>query len=196
MAAIPKFADNPLGLAERISADQHAARGIGVEAVEQAVDLAARVRMAKNRQAKRGLGDEDVARRDHERRAGRVRAAFVIARHDHSLAIVFEDDLRGAEHMAGWDETDIDLANPDRLSIADRLPARLRPIAALHDRQGFGRRQHFAMATARVVAMAVRDKRERLGLRRIDPGVRGADVDPFGVRLDPGTETGHCELYR
>jgi hypothetical protein len=52
------------------------------------------------------------------------------------------------------------------------------------------------MAAARMIAMAVRDERERLGLGRIDPCIRGADIDPFGVRLDPGTESGHCELYR
>jgi hypothetical protein len=51
------------------------------------------------------------------------------------------------------------------------------------------------MTAAGVIGMAVRDQRAALGLARIDPGVGGLNVDAFGKRLDPGTETGHWELY-
>ena len=46
-----------------------------------------------------------------------------------------------------------------------------------------------------MIGMAVGDQRPGLRLRRIDPGIGGPDVNAFGKRLDPGTETGHRELY-
>ena len=188
-----QLGDHPLRLAQRIGADQHAALGIGVQPVEQPVDLAAGVGMAEHRQAEGRLGDEDVARHRHERRAGRVGPALVVARHDHPLAAMLEHDLRRAEHMAGGNEADLDLADPDALAIGDRL-ARLLAVAHAHDRQRLGRRPHRAMPAAGMVGMAVGDQRAGLGLRRIDPGVGGPHVDAFGIRLDPGTEAGHCEL--
>jgi hypothetical protein len=51
------------------------------------------------------------------------------------------------------------------------------------------------MAAAGVIGMAVSHERARLRLARIDPGVGGLYIDAFGKRLDPGTETGHQELY-
>ena len=81
----------------------------------------------------------------------------------------------------------------------DRFPATLE-LAALamliavadpHDRQGFGRRQHRAMAAAGVIGMPVGDHRPRLRLRRIDPRIRGRHVNPLWVGLDPGTDSGH-----
>ena len=164
-----------------------------MQPVEQPVDLAAGIGMAEHRQAEGRLGDEDVARHRHERRAGRVGAALVVARHDHPLAAMFEHDLRRAQHMAGGNEADIDLADADGFAIGDRLPVLL-AVADAHDRQRFGRRQHLAMAAAGVVGMAVGDQRPGLGLRRVDPGVGRAHIDAFGKSLDPGTEAGHCEL--
>ena len=46
-----------------------------------------------------------------------------------------------------------------------------------------------------MIGMAMGHQRNRLGLRRIDPRVGRANVDAFGKRLYPGTETGHHELY-
>ena len=91
-----------------------------MQAVEQPVDLAAGVGMAEDRQAEGRLGDEDVARHRHERRAGRVGPALVIARDDDPLAVMLQHDLRRAEHMAGGDEADVDLADADGLAIGDR----------------------------------------------------------------------------
>src|SRR4051812_15035425 len=51
------------------------------------------------------------------------------------------------------------------------------------------------MAAAGMVGMAVGDERPGLGHVRIDPGVGRPYVETFGKRLDPGTETGHRELY-
>src|SRR3546814_9569990 len=73
--------------------------------------------------------------------------------------------------------------------------ARLRSVAALHDRQRLRRRPDGPVAAARVIGMAVGDERTRLGTARIDPGVGGFHINAFGKRLDPGTETGHRELY-
>ena len=123
MAARAQLADDPLRLAERIGADQHAAARVGVQAVEQPVDLAAGVGMAEHRQAEGRLGDEDVAGHRHEQRAGRVGAALVVAGDDDLLALMLEHDLRGAEHVAGGNEADVDLADADALAIGDRLPA-------------------------------------------------------------------------
>src|ERR1700712_3161625 len=42
-----------------------------------------------------------------------------------------------------------------------------------------------------MIAMAVRDQSFRLWPRRIDPSVGRRDVNAFGERLHPGTETRH-----
>jgi hypothetical protein len=47
--ALAKLADDPLRLAERVGADQHAAARVGVEAVEKPVDLASGLRVAEHR---------------------------------------------------------------------------------------------------------------------------------------------------
>ena len=163
--------------------------------MQQPVDLAARVGMAEYRQAERRLGDEDVARHRLERRTGRVLAPLVVARHDDPLARMLEHDLRRAEHMAGGDEADVDLADAEALAIGHGF-AVLLAIAGRHDRQRLRRRPDFAVSAARMVGMAVRDERACLRLRRIDPRVGGAHVDAFGKRLYPGTEARHRELYR
>src|SRR3546814_10464936 len=48
-------------------------------------------------------------------------------------------------------------------------------IAQRHDRQRLGRREHRAMAAARMVGMAVRHRGARGGARRVDPQVGGLD---------------------
>src|SRR3954464_9075783 len=92
--------------------------------------------------------------------------------------------------MAGGDEADFDLAEPDRLSIGKWIAA-LRAVAAVHDRQRLRGRPDRAVAAARMIAMAVGDERSSLGPGRVDPGVGRGHVNAFGERLHPGTETGH-----
>ena len=111
MPARTKLGDDPLRFAERISADQYAAARIGVQAVKQPVDLAASVGVAEHWKSERGLGDEDIARHRHEARAGRVRAALVIAGNHHSLALVLEHDLRRSEDMAGGNEAHVNITD-------------------------------------------------------------------------------------
>ena len=43
--------------------------------------------------------------------AGRIRAALVIAGDDDLFAPVLQHDLRGAEHVAGGHEADVDVAD-------------------------------------------------------------------------------------
>src|SRR4030095_1233470 len=103
---------------------------------------------------------------------------------------MLEQYLRRSQHMAGGDEANIHLADPDGLAIAD-LGAPLLAVARVHDRQSLGRRPHLAMAAAGMVGMAVGDQRAILRPRRIDPGVRRLHVNGFGKRLDPAAEAGH-----
>src|SRR5690348_8235559 len=97
--------------------------------------------------------------------------------------------------MARWHEADIHIADPDRFVIGDGL-ARLRPVASLHDRQSLGGCEHGAMAAARMVGVAVSHPGAVFGLRRVDPSVGRTHVNPFGMRLDPGTQARHSDVYR
>lgn len=146
--------------------------------------------MDEDRQAERRFGDEYVACPRLERRAGWIGAALIVARDDDPLARMVEHDLRGTEHMAGGDEAHRDVAHAHLFAIGDRV-RRLRAIAGVHDRERLSRCPDGAVPAAGMIAMAVGDKRAGLGLRRIDPGIGGGDVDALGMRLDPGAELGH-----
>ena len=60
-ARLAQQADDPLGLAERIGADQVGALGELLDRAQQPGDLVACVGVPEHRQAEGGLGDEDVA---------------------------------------------------------------------------------------------------------------------------------------
>src|SRR5438876_390336 len=108
-----------------------------MQPVEQTVDLAPRVGMAEHRKAEGGLGDENVARYRHEPLASWIGTALVVPGYDDPLAFMLHHYLRAAEHVTGGDEAHVDLADADRLVIGDALPARLRAVTCLHDRQRF-----------------------------------------------------------
>ena len=55
---------------------------------------------------------------------------------------------------------------------------------------------HFLSDVLAGILIGMSDQRAGLGLRRVDPRVRRAHIDAFGVGLDPGTQARHCELYR
>ena len=61
-------------------------------------------RVAKHWQRERRLGHEEIAGLRLEVRAGRVGPALVIPGNDDPSALVFDDELRAAEHMAGGHE--------------------------------------------------------------------------------------------
>src|SRR5262245_24492431 len=117
IASAAQFHDDALRLAQRIGADQYAAPRLGAQAMEQPVDLAASVGMTKHRQAERRVADEYVAGRHDEGRAGRIGPALIVARDDHSLAAILEDNLRRAQHMTGGHKADRDLAQANALAI-------------------------------------------------------------------------------
>ncbi len=122
--------------------------------------------MAEDGQAERRLGDEDVAGHRLERRAGRIGPALVVARDDDPLAGMLEHDLGRAEDMAGGDEADVDLAEPDRLAIGDRprLSAARSGTSMIASVSGVA--QTSLMAAAGMIGMAVGDERDRLWAAR------------------------------
>ncbi len=75
----------------------------------------------EDREREGRLGDEHVARDGLERRAGRIGAALVVARHDDALASVCQHCLRRAQDVAGRREADLDLADPHALAVSQRL---------------------------------------------------------------------------
>jgi hypothetical protein len=96
--------------------------------------------------------------------------------------------------MAGGHEPTVDVAEPRRLAISDRR-ALLRTVAAFHDRERLGRRQHGAMPAARMIGMAMRHERARLRRRRVDPRIGGGQIEPLRVGFDPGSGAGHgCNM--
>ena len=190
MPARAQFGDHALRLAERVRADENAARRIGVERGGQLVDLVAGLGMAEDGQSKRRLGDEHVAFDRLKTSAGRVGAALVIARHDDSLATIFEQDLRRAEHVPGGNEGRFDIAEGVAVAIGDGV-AGLRPIARVHDRERLGRRPHRVVPATRMIGMAVRHERDGGGARRVDPHVGGLHVDSVRVGIDPVAELCH-----
>src|SRR3546814_18959573 len=129
MAPAPELHDDPLRLAERIGADQHAPLRIFVQPEQETIDLVHRLGVPEDGQPERRLGDEDVAGHRFERRAGRVRTTLVIAGDDDPLAGMFEPDLGGAEDVTGGDEAHVPLAlaqgipTPDPLSRLPSVPA-------------------------------------------------------------------------
>ncbi len=170
ITAIADQPDDPLGLAERISADEMATLGELLERGEQFFDLGLRIRMVEDRQAEGRLGDEDIAGDRHEGRAGGIGAALVIAGNDDAQPILFDGDLGRTEHMAGRVKAhphaiDIDLF-PEGCGLL--FSAKILAITQPHDVQGLACCQHLGMARAGMVRMAVGDQRPLDGTDRID----------------------------
>ena len=104
--------------------------------------------MTKHRQPEGRLGDEDVARNQFERRAGRIGDILVIAGRDDAQAAGLDQDLRRAEHVAGRMKAHGDAAEGEAFAVADRLnrAGKIRPIAQRHEIERLGSREHRAMA--------------------------------------------------
>ena len=140
--------------------------------------------MAKHRKAECRLGDEDIAWHDLEWFAGRIGRILVIARCDDSSRAVIDRDLRRAQHMACRMKGHIDIAEPDRLAIGDRLRAagEILAVAQTHDVQCLLRRQHSAMARAGMIGMTVGDQRPLNRPHRIDMKAAGLAAEAGGHR--------------
>ena len=118
-------------------------------------------RQAEYRQRECRLGNEDVAPDKLERRAGRIGHVFVVAGGDNAQPVRLDRDLRRAEHMAGGTEGDLGAIESDALAIGDGLgrAGEILAVTQPHEIERLLRRQHRAMAGARMVGMGVRDQR-------------------------------------
>src|SRR3954470_21998635 len=166
-------------------------------------------------QSKRRLGDEGIALDQFERRAGRIGHILVVAGGDDARAVRGDADLRRAEHVARGMKRDLDGPELQLLAIRDRLcrAREVRPITQAHHVEGFLRRQHGAMAGARVIRMAVCDQRALDRPRGIDGEIadRAAQarrhgpenvfrthdlqICHIGLIANPGT-AGRCSSHR
>ncbi len=157
VAGFSQQRDHALCLAERIGADQMRALRKQRHRGQKFFHLVRRAAVAKHRQAKSGLGDEDVAGHHLERRAGRVGRILVVTGGDDADASVSHRDLRRAQHMACGMKFDGDVAESYRFAIANglRRAGEMVAVTQPHHVERLLRRQHRAMARPRVVGMAV-----------------------------------------
>ena len=139
-------------------------------------DFLAGIAVPEHRQRECRLGDEDVAAHQFERRAGRIGNVFVVAGGDDAKPVRLDRDLRGAKHVAGRMERHGDAAEIDALAIARRLGGAGETVAVAqpHQIERLRRRQHRAMAGARMVGMGVRDQRPLDRPGRVD--MKSADL--------------------
>src|ERR1700730_3620803 len=126
--------------------------------------------MAEYGKAKSRLGDEDIARNQLERSAGRIGDVLVITGDDDPNATSFDRNLRRAEHVAGRMKRHRYAVKPDDLAVADRLrrPGEIFAVAKPHQIQGFGCRQYCLVAGPGVVGMRMGDERSGDRADRID----------------------------
>ena len=126
--------------------------------------------MAEHRQSKSRFGDEDVARQQLERRAGRIGDVLVIAGGDDAQALGLDRDLGGAEHMPGGMEGHFHAVEIEAFAVGHRLgrAGEIVAVAQPHQIEGLLRRQYRAVAGAGVIGMGMRDQRPLHPARRID----------------------------
>src|SRR5271165_3204813 len=89
--------------------------------MQQLVDFLVVRRVPENRKTECRLGDKEVAINRLERGAGRVGSALVIAGDDNPAAAIIEHNLGAAEHMAGWHQSHLNLADCYFFAISERL---------------------------------------------------------------------------
>ena len=147
---------------------------------DELLHLRPRIGMTKHRQTKGRLGDEGVAANGLEGRASGIGRAFVVARNNHSVALRFDEDLRGAQHMAGRMQADHNLAERHPLAIGDRLrrAREMFAIAQAHDPKRLRGGEHRAMACARVIGLAMGDERPLHRPQGIDMKIACAAIEP------------------
>ena len=133
MALLPQQRHQALRLAEGIGADHVCPLREERDGLQELANFAAGVGVAEDRQPEGRLGDEDIARDEFEGRAGRVRGALVVSRHDDPRAAGLDDDLGRAEDMAGRRKAHIDAADAHRLAEPRRFGP-LREIGAVSQR--------------------------------------------------------------
>ena len=164
--------------------------------MEQLGDLLVGVAVAEHRQRKGCFGDEHVAGDEFERRAGRVGNVLVVARGDDTQAVRLDQDLGRTEHMAGRVERDFRAAEAHAFAVADRLdrPGKVFAVAQPHEIERLLRRQHRAMAGARMVGMAVRDQRPFDRPGRVDVEVAELAAYARGRKRENVFSTHRCQI--
>ena len=165
--------DDPLRLAKGVGADDMAALGLRGDRGEQACDLCCRIRMLKDRQAEGRLGHKQIAGHQFEGLGGAVGIGLVVAGDDGASPLIFDQNLRTAENMAGRIQRDDSIIDRQRLTKGKFLePAgAVRSVAVLHNVDGLRCRQHMFVAWTRVVGMPVCDNRPVNRPHRVDIGV-------------------------
>src|SRR5216683_1638192 len=126
---------------------------------QQFLDFVRRMAVTEHRKAEGGLGDEDIARNQFERRAGGVGRVLVVAGGDDAGVLAGDRDLRRAQYMACGVKFDGDVAESYRFAIGDglRSAGEIIAVAQPHHVEGLLRGQHRAMARPGMVGMAVGD---------------------------------------
>ncbi len=186
----------PLRLAERI-AEQH--RGLARVALPPGDDPCrhrARIVPAEERQGVGGLGDEDVAPHQLERRAGRVRLALVVSREDPDARAAFDAHLSRPEHVAGRVQRNGRVADTAALAVGKRLDPRALQAPA-QELGGLGCAEIGRRTGARVIAVRMREHGafHRLNGVEVERAVR-AEETLRGIDDHAGAESTPMERPR
>jgi hypothetical protein len=136
-----------------------------------------------DRQAESGFRDEGVASQRRESLAGSVRFEFVIARRNPDRAIMFETDLRRAEHMAGRMQRDLHAIAVKRLAVIEAFDANVAEAMA-QDRRAIPVTKIDAMARSRVIRMAMSNDRSLDRPPRINVKITGGAIKSCRIRDD------------
>src|SRR5262245_42808155 len=142
--------------------------------------------VTKDRQPEGCLGDEYVTADEFERDAGRIRDILVIARGHDSQPVCLDGDLRRTKYVAGGVECHPCAPERNGLAVADRLRrgGEVRAIAQEHEIERFLGGEHRAMASARMVGVAMCDHSLVHRLRGIDMETADFAVHAGGRRQE------------
>ena len=195
-AGLAQQGDHPLALSERVAADDVGPIWKQLAAGQQLADFGRGRRVVEHRQRERRLGNEHVAGNRHERVAGGIGRAFVVAADHGAAAPIFHRHLGAAQHMPGGLQPDPDLADGYRLApgqglLADRGTG-AKPGA--HHRQRVRVRECCLVAGAGMVGMAMRDHRPVHGAHGIDEEAAGLAEQALRQRCKPGVGMRHVVL--
>ena len=173
VACLTDQLDHPLCLAKGIGSNDMAPLRLRRDRGKKARHLAHRVRVLEDRQSEGCLGHEQVTGNKLEGLCGAVWIGLVIAGDDGPLPLIFDQNLRASEDMAGRVQRDSDIIDGQAFAKGKALEAAgtVCPIAVLHDVDGLRRGQHMLVPGAGMVGMPMRDNRAVNRPHRVDIGV-------------------------
>lgn len=157
----PQQGDDALRLTEGVGADKMRPPRLGFQGINQAIYFTGGRRMPEDRQGKRGLGDQQVARHAFKSRASRIRYGFVIPGDNNSPAFMLQEHLCAAQNMTGGMKTEGHVSKGQILPVRQRLETAraIGTVARLHNGNGFGGCQYTSMSGPGMVGMAMCDYR-------------------------------------